>query len=81
MEVVHGPAANGGEADLVHGASEIKNHVLQWRYIASVVLFDYLDDVPSSFLSGPLKKCLATNGADMILRHWLRHIVARILDH
>lgn len=26
------------------------------------------------------KKCLATNGADMILRHWLRYIVVRILD-
>ena len=26
------------------------------------------------------RKCLATNGVDMIIRHRLRHIVARILD-
>ena len=37
--------------------------------------------VSDQFGNRSFKKCLATNGVDPILHHWLRHIVARILDH
>lgn len=36
--------------------------------------------VADQFGRWSFKKCLVTNGVDMILLHWLRHIVVRILD-
>lgn len=46
----------------------------------SVLGFGRDAGIADQFGHRSFRKCLATDGVDMILSHWLRHMVARILD-